>query len=53
MFDVTKRTGSSTYRVEEIPVKTVIDKAAEVISITAHLYRELTVSALSLIPRRG
>jgi len=34
-------------------VKIAIRKAAEVITVTVDLYRELTVSALSLLPRRG
>jgi hypothetical protein len=34
-------------------VKNVIGKAAEVVTVTAHLYRELTLSALRLIPRRS
>jgi hypothetical protein len=33
-------------------VKTAIHKATEVIVVTANLYRELTLSALSLIPGR-
>jgi hypothetical protein len=33
-------------------VKTAIRKAAEVIVVTADLYRELTLSALRLVPGR-
>jgi hypothetical protein len=33
-------------------VKTAIRKAAEVIAVTADLYRELTISALRLVPGR-
>jgi len=31
-------------------VKIVIEKAAELVVLSAHLYRELAISALSLIP---
>jgi len=34
-------------------VKSAIRKATEVIVVTADLYRELTLSALSLFPRRS
>jgi hypothetical protein len=34
------------------PVKTAIRKATEVIVVTADLYRELTLSALRLVPGR-
>jgi len=33
-------------------VKIVIRKAAEVLTVTADLYRELTLSALRLVPGR-
>ena len=33
-------------------MKTALHKAAEIIVVTADLYRELTLSALSLLPRR-
>jgi hypothetical protein len=34
-------------------VKTAIQKATEVIIVTADLYRELTLSALRLLPGRS
>jgi hypothetical protein len=37
---------------EENPMKFMLDKATEVISTTAGLYRELAVSALRLLPGR-
>ena len=33
-------------------MKLAIRKAADLISLTAELYREMTVSALRLVPRR-
>ncbi len=33
-------------------VKNVMNKAAEVIAVTADLYREITLSALRLLPGR-
>jgi hypothetical protein len=33
-------------------MKAVIRKATEVLTVTAGLYREMTVSALRLVPRR-
>jgi len=34
-------------------VKTAFRKATEVVVVTADLYRELTLSALRLLPRRS
>ena len=34
-------------------MKIVIEKAAELVVLSAHLYRELAISALSLIPMGG
>jgi len=36
-----------------ISMKIAFEKAAEVVVLSAHLYRELALSALSLIPSRG
>jgi hypothetical protein len=42
---------SNTGRLETV-MKGMIRKASEVLSATAELYREMTVSALRLVPRR-
>jgi hypothetical protein len=34
-------------------MKSVIRKAAEVVTATADLYREMTLNALRLVPRRN
>jgi hypothetical protein len=48
----TKEAEVSTYGSRSSTVKTAIRKAAEVIVVTADLYRELTLSALRLVPGR-
>jgi hypothetical protein len=49
----TSRTSNlSNPRVLESVMKAMIRKASEVLSATAGLYREMTVSALRLVPRR-
>ena len=40
-------------RIQEGVMKAVIRKATEVLTATAGLYREMTVSALSLVARRN
>jgi hypothetical protein len=42
----------ATSRLLEEVMKLVLRKAAEVMTATAGLYREMTVSALRLVPRR-
>ena len=42
----------ATSRVLEEVMKGMIRKATEVLTATAGLYREMTVSALRLVPRR-
>ena len=42
----------ATSRVLEEVMQGIIRKAAEVLTSTAGLYREMTVSALRLVPRR-
>ncbi len=48
----TKAAEGATYRSRSSTVKTAIRKATEVIVVTANLYRELTLSALRLVPGR-
>jgi len=43
----------TTPRALEKVMKGMIRKASEVLSATAGLYREMTVSALRLVPRRN
>jgi len=48
----TRSTEMTTSRVLEEVMKGMIRKATEVLTATAGLYREMTVSALRLVPRR-
>ena len=49
----TRSTPMATSRVLEEVMQGMIRKATEVLTATAGLYREMTVSALRLVPRRN
>ena len=51
-MDTSRMSRLSDPRVLETVMKGMIRKASEVLSATAGLYREMTVSALRLVPRR-